>query len=241
MTIHNFDIASGYYAFNESDLVSQLHAHPAWEFIFAKEGSFSLSLGDTIYENLLFAIIQPNVNHALLAAGCNCDFILIEPFHAGLTQLKEALAEVINSNGIAVLQDNLLAEKLITLLQQMRRHSEPIPVYDERVELCIRFIQDHIADAQVSRAQLARLVYLSPGRLSHLFKTEVGLPIQKFIIWTRIKVVIDHVIKEDLTLTESAHIGGFYDSAHFSRYFKEIFGLPPSSVYNNSRIVQVSD
>jgi AraC-like DNA-binding protein len=52
------------------------------------------------------------------------------------------------------------------------------------------------------------------------------------------KAAIDLVVRQDADLTQAAHAAGFYDSAHFSRCFKEWFGIKPSAVYNNSRIVQ---
>ena len=38
---------------------------------------------------------------------------------------------------------------------------------------------------------------------------------------------------EGRSLTEVAHAAGFYDSAHFSRGFHRMFGLPPSKVFTH--------
>ena len=48
------------------------------------------------------------------------------------------------------------------------------------------------------------------------------------------------MINNRMHLTDAAYHAGFYDSAHFSRHFKKIFGVKPSLVYNNSIIVQDS-
>ncbi|RIH93508.1 AraC family transcriptional regulator [Meiothermus granaticius] len=42
-----------------------------------------------------------------------------------------------------------------------------------------------------------------------------------------------------VSLTEAAHTAGFADSAHLSRVYRATFGLKPSPVFGNSRLVQV--
>ncbi|GAB4410234.1 MAG: hypothetical protein OHK0039_14440 [Bacteroidia bacterium] len=87
---------------------------------------------------------------------------------------------------------------------------------------------------------LAAVVHLSPGRLSHVFWQEMGLPIQKYIAWVRMKTAIDLVVHHDLNLVDAAYAAGFYDPSHLSQHFKDFFGIRPSEVYNNSRIVQLT-
>lgn len=63
----------------------------------------------------------------------------------------------------------------------------------------------------------------------HLFKEQVGIPIRRYILWTRLQVSVQHVLQGE-TLTQAAHSAGFADSAHFSRTFSDMFGIRPSDV-----------
>jgi AraC-like DNA-binding protein len=86
--------------------------------------------------------------------------------------------------------------------------------------------------------ELAEHVNLSPTRLVHLFKEEVGVPIRRFRQWHRMRVVAALIAKGD-TLTDAALGAGFADSSHFSRAFRNMFGITPSSVFGRAANVQI--
>lgn len=70
---------------------------------------------------------------------------------------------------------------------------------------------------------------LSASRLRHLFVETLGVPQRRYKVWLRLQ----HAVATALTgqsLTGAAHDAGFSDSAHFSRAFRNMFGLAPSSV-----------
>ena len=75
--------------------------------------------------------------------------------------------------------------------------------------------------------QAARQFALSPSRFSHLFTAEMGIAYSAFRKWRKLLVTLESVAK-GTKLTAAAHEGGFADSAHFSRTFKDTFGLTPT-------------
>jgi len=83
----------------------------------------------------------------------------------------------------------------------------------------------------------ARICHLSESRFLHLFKEELGIPFRKYIQWIKLRRALNH-LKTGGTLTEAAYVGGFADAAHFSRYFKDTFGLNPSEIVRNSQFIQ---
>lgn len=87
-------------------------------------------------------------------------------------------------------------------------------------------------------AHLAAHVHLSPSRFRHLFRREVGLSVQRYLLWQRLQLAMN-VSARGASLTEAAHAAGFADSAHLSRVFRATFGLPPSLIFKNSHAVQV--
>ncbi|MNY50891.1 Arabinose operon regulatory protein [compost metagenome] len=86
--------------------------------------------------------------------------------------------------------------------------------------------------------ELADAIHISPSRLIHLFTDHVGIPIRKYILWRKMLTTL-HKLMETENLTVAAIDGGFYDSPHFNRTFKKMFGISPLLLRQNSQIIQV--
>ncbi len=94
------------------------------------------------------------------------------------------------------------------------------------------------AGHHVSLRTLAGRVALSPSRLGALFRRDIGIPIRRYLLWLRLIEAIE-VLSTGANLTRAAHDAGFADSAHLTRTFRRMFGMPPSAL--QSRHVQVQD
>lgn len=77
---------------------------------------------------------------------------------------------------------------------------------------------------------LADRVALSPSRLGELFRRDIGIPLRRYLLWLRLIEAVE-ALAGGLTLTEAAHRAGFADSAHFTRTFNRMFGMPPSALH----------
>ena len=89
-------------------------------------------------------------------------------------------------------------------------------------------------NSSYSMEELAAEVNLSPTRFIHLFKEQAGVPIRRFRQWIRMKSVMT-LVAHGQTLTEAAVASGFTDSAHFSRAFRNMFGITPSTIFSRSQ------
>ena len=78
---------------------------------------------------------------------------------------------------------------------------------------------------------------LLESRLSHLFKSEMGISLKKYLVWSRLKKAFELVIAGKMNMYEASIESGFYDQAHLSKAFKQILGIAPSESYN-SRMIQ---
>jgi AraC-like DNA-binding protein len=58
---------------------------------------------------------------------------------------------------------------------------------------------------------------------------QTGVGFRPYLLWLRIECALAAYVGGS-SLTDSAHIGGFSDSAHFSRTFRKMFGIAPMSV-----------
>ncbi len=103
---------------------------------------------------------------------------------------------------------------------------------DSRINRVVQLIKDDIS-LSYSVQKLAERVNLSPTRLVHLFKEQAGVPIRRFRQWNRMRAVVA-CVADGGTLTDAALHAGFSDSAHFSRAFRNMFGLKPSFLFNRS-------
>ena len=70
-------------------------------------------------------------------------------------------------------------------------------------------------------------MFLSPSRYAHLFTTEVGLPFRRYLLWRKLNRSMQ-AFGRGATLTDAAFEAGFADSAHLTRTFHQMFGIPPS-------------
>lgn len=126
-----------------------------------------------------------------------------------------------------------LLDPLIPPLAPQERH-QPL---DGRIQRVIRLMKEDLTHSY-SMTELAEYVNLSPTRLVHLFKEEVGVPIRRFRQWHRMRVVAALIAKGQ-TLTDAALGAGFADSSHFSRAFRNMFGITPSSVFGRAANVRI--
>ncbi|AOE85121.1 AraC family transcriptional regulator [Pseudomonas sp. TCU-HL1] len=114
--------------------------------------------------------------------------------------------------------------------QQMRDkvrqvlHLANAPALDPRLQAVLAALRE----STHSRQYLAKLVHLSPTRFSHWFVEQTGLPLRSYRKWSRLVGALQH-IAAGRSLTEAAHAAGFADVAHFSRTFRNLFGVDPSS------------
>ena len=99
---------------------------------------------------------------------------------------------------------------------------------DPRISLLLKYLHEQ-PSRQFTATELTKLVDLSESRLQHLFKLQIGIPIRRNILWVRLRQVLE-LTQLDTSLTTASHEAGFSDAAHFSRTFKAMFGITPSSL-----------
>jgi AraC-like DNA-binding protein len=92
-------------------------------------------------------------------------------------------------------------------------------------------------DKKISTKVLAERVGLSEGRLIHLFKDQVGIPIRRYLLWARLSDALMHLSKGG-SFTEAAHQAGFSDSAHLSRTYRNMYGNSLNNLVRKSQFVQ---
>ena len=81
---------------------------------------------------------------------------------------------------------------------------------------------------ELSLAEFAQSVNLSIWRLSHIFKTDVGMPPIKYLRLLRMERAKGLLESSFLSVKEIAYQVGVNDESHFVRDFKSTYGYSPA-------------
>jgi AraC family transcriptional regulator len=106
--------------------------------------------------------------------------------------------------------------------------TSPARPLDKRIERAVEVLRERLGQTVVM-ADVANAVHLSPDRFRHLFLEETGIRFRPYVLWLRLEIAVA-LYAAGVSLTEAAHAGGFADSAHFSRTFKRMFGVPAAGI-----------
>jgi AraC family transcriptional regulator len=219
------------------------HAHHALQITFALEGGFELHAGDEVATGPC-AVVAPDVPHVYVAHGVAAH-IFVEPDSALGQSLSRrwfvgsSICELPTNDELSEQMALLTAafrnaeteQRLIDLGQGLLREltqGAGLSLPEPRVAAMIQFITNHL-DQQITLSMVSRHTALSPSRASHLFVQHTGLPLKTYILWRRVA----HAVKiygQGSNLTEAAYAAGFADSAHLSRTFRRMFGLPAAAL-----------
>lgn len=116
-----------------------------------------------------------------------------------------------------------------SLISQLAVNAQdPKITLDPRIERAIQCIRERISES-IPLADIAESAHLSPDRFRHLFLEQTGIRFRPYILWLRLELALT-AYAANQSLTEAAQVGGFADSAHFTRTFKSMFGIAPSSI-----------
>lgn len=98
---------------------------------------------------------------------------------------------------------------------------------DRRVRVILILLEQN-SHRQLAIADVARAVNLSPGRLAHLFKSEVGVSLQQYLTQIRLAKAKHQLETTFLSIKEIAAANGFPSVTRFTASFKETVGATPS-------------
>jgi AraC-like DNA-binding protein len=98
---------------------------------------------------------------------------------------------------------------------------------DKRVEKIIQMMRDDVR-GELSLAELAHSVNLSVWRLSHIFKSDVGMPPIRYLRLLRMEKAKHLLESSFLSVKEIAYQVGLNDESHFVRDFKSTYGSSPA-------------
>jgi AraC-like DNA-binding protein len=229
------------------------HRHFTASLIFAVDGTFAFRSGRGAWRTVRAIATGSNVVQQMDTRGSQVAILQIDPETEAYVRLARLFAE----QGTVFEPEPAVAERVGAAIRAMLRDGQfdavrlwafaldqvggewHVPlVLDPRVVRVLDIIKREFPDPSPV-PKLAKAVRVSPGRLIHIWKDEIGVPLRRYVLWLRLRHVIACVAIGQ-SLTQAAHEAGFADSAHLSRTFRSMFGLPLSSLFGATAKVQLS-
>lgn len=224
-----------------SDMVNEMHRHFTASVLIALSGEFRVTTGSGDSASYGGLLVAPNAEQAMDATGSEVVILQVDPEthdfariahwferQGPLCVLPADVLESVRANARAVIDGESFhpSELWRTIIHALSISGVRPREIDPRIREVLTSLKENVLSPP-SAAELAEKVNLSEGRLIHLFTEQMGLPMRRYTLWLRLRDAF-LTLAEGASLTEAAHRAGFADSAHMTRTFRGMFGIPPS-------------
>ena len=147
-----------------------------------------------------------------------------------LSSLFEKAKSLVFSDRTITEQKILLKAYLAEILVHLDSESQAAPneffILSPLVKQAIAYINRNIA-TDLSLNVLAKQLHVSASHLSHIFKSEIRMPIRKYIIQKRLLLANEKIMHSIPASTAAAECG-FHDYSNFYQQYKKYWGVAPS-------------
>jgi AraC family transcriptional regulator len=160
-----------------------------------------------------------------------------------LYAIGHAYLHALQTDGVAT--DLYLESLTQTLMVHLLRNYAVFPATSERQALApvmLRRLEEYIhahPQRNLTLAELAAVVGLSPYHLTRLFRRHMGQPLHQYVLSQRLHLAKRLLETTDQTITQIADALGFADHSHLCRQFKRHFGAPPGVLRQTRKIVHI--
>ncbi len=97
-----------------------------------------------------------------------------------------------------------------------------------RLRRVTEYIQQNL-DKDLTLAELAAVVYMSPYHFARLFKGSTGVPPHRFVVRQRIARARGVLATPELSIAEISRLVGFRTPSHFTTVFRRVLGITPGA------------
>jgi AraC family transcriptional regulator len=95
-----------------------------------------------------------------------------------------------------------------------------------RLRRVTEYIQQNL-DKDLTLAELAAVVYMSPYHFARLFKGSTGVPPHRFVVRQRIARARAFLAMQGLSIAQISRMVGFRTPSHFTTVFRRVTGITP--------------
>lgn len=223
------------------------HTHYACSFIFCPDSSFEIYLPSGKTESFKAAFLPSNFPHKLL---CKSKIIVMQVDPDIMNPMQDL---ALKGKKLIPLDEKKIFDDILdpwnitncedayqfvhSILNKLKLIETPQKKQmDYRIQKVLSNLKAlEEIPPRIKLEEISNPFQLSTDRFRHLFVENVGINLRRYLLWLRIRK-IGKMLSKGYSLTDSAHFAGFSDSAHFSKTFKENFGINPSSLLLNPDI-----
>lgn len=198
-------------------------------------------------------VINRNTIHSF-STGDRLHFtMIIEPTSSLAKQLDQRMEgkkyHIFNNQSIEATRNLLLSlndnggireyREFMIQLYKFLKLKEQSKIYDDRIKDLLYEIERCNCDIH-SITSFADKVALSPSRLSHLFKEQMGMPLKSYIQFHQMQKAFLALLNGK-NITQAAMMAGFDTPSHFATVTKKMMGMSASISVKNSVFLKVTE
>lgn len=186
-----------------------------------------------------------HVEEAILQSGLSMDNPIYHPSSrtAGL-ELYSTMNYIVHHPDASTFQ--LISKLYLFMHQLIHSSSSYIPYksssqkkkYNSSLELAITFIEQNFYN-NISVEDIAAACSIHRNYLGKIFKENLNTTPQRFLISYRMKKAVELLEVTELSVKEIANAVGYEDSLHFSRAFKNEYGVSPKNWRKQSELISL--
>jgi AraC-like DNA-binding protein len=205
---------------------SDTHAHAALQVAIASHGSVAVEATQHIYRSKVL-LIPPMVSHRTMPGRNSVIFLFVE----AQSDLGRALRSRCTDGVTEAPELHPHANDVATLERRLR--VDRLPPLDRRLAAALASLQ---ARGSSSIRSTATEVGLSPTRLRDLARTQLGVPLARWLLWRKLACA-GRAMAQGSVLAQAALEANFADQAHLTRTMKRMLGITPTAALNSLREV----
>jgi AraC-like DNA-binding protein len=213
--VPRFAIGDGYAVYRGATSTGHVHRHAAFQIAIGMRCEVAIVDASGIEHQAAALVVTPMEAHSLQA---NPDVLtyFIEP-HCGFADRlrKHHGAGISEAPELRDLNDDDVRPAGVARSSQL----------DPRLVQAL----NALSDFNTSLPSLAADVGLSPQRLRVLARDQLGMPLARWRVWTRLRRATE-ALQAGQSLADAASTAGFADQAHLTRQMREMMGLTPAVV-----------
>jgi AraC-like DNA-binding protein len=210
-----FAIGEGYAVYRGPTTAGTLHRHAAFQIVIGMRDDVAVVDASDVLHRAATLVVAPMERHCLQAAKDVLTYF-VEPQCVFADRLRERYG-----NGITA------APELRNLSEDDVRPAgiRPSDELDPRLVHAL----NALSDRSIPLPSVASKVGLSPQRLRALARHQLGMPLARWRVWTRLRRAAE-ALQSGESLADAAITAGFADQAHLTRQMREMMGLTPAVV-----------
>lgn len=237
----HFNKNYGYYLGSLTE--NKLHKHFALQISISSKGVLTLKDSQGITYTSKGFFVNSNVEHELLSTN-NQLTILVNPLspigHKLVLKNKHEKIQPLNQpffDSLSIILTHYelgrfsfceFTNSVNKILDTFHCSCEDENHYkDDRIVKVLDFLDQNFINI-ISLQEAADYCYLSTSRFLHLFKEKTQLSFRRYQLWNKLIKSIPYLLENSVTKTGYKY--GFSDSSHYTKTFKETFGILPNSI-----------